>query len=114
MRFKDIVIDNVDLNGENDGNFEIYATDELVEITNKIRERQGNLDLVKCELDNDVYYNFYLLFDIDKKEVKLQSACNHGENDDYVWYDIELLQEEKEMFMFKIINYFTNFILDNN
>lgn len=45
MRFENIELESLDTNlsnGEYDGNYVIPATDELIEITNKIRERQGN------------------------------------------------------------------------
>ena len=47
MRFKDIKLESLDTdlgNGENEGNYIVPATDELIEITNKIRKRQGNTD----------------------------------------------------------------------
>lgn len=106
MRFIDIELESLDTNlgnGEYDGNYCIPATDELIEITNKIRERQGNTDLVGVEYDNDVYYTYYLYFNADKKEITLQTEVAHGEKDDYVWYKIELLPEEKEMLMWKVI-----------
>lgn len=106
MRFKNIELENLDTdlgNGEYDGNYVVPATDELVDITNKIRERQGNTDLVGVDYENDVYYTYYLYFNSDKKEIALQAEVAHGEKDDYVWYTIELLPEEKEMLMWKVI-----------
>lgn len=106
MRFKDIKLEDLDTNlgnGEWDGNYSIPATDELVEITNTIRSRWGNTDLVGASYVNDVYYNFYLYFNGTTKELKLQAVCNYGEKDDEVWYDIELIPEEKEMLMWKVI-----------
>ena len=70
MRFENIELECLDTNlgnGEYDGNYVVPATDELIEITNKIRERQGNTDLVGVEYDNDVYYTYYLYFNSDKK-----------------------------------------------
>lgn len=106
MRFKNIELESLDTNlgnGEYDGNYVVPATDELIDITNKIRERQGNTDLVGVEYENDVYYTHYLYFNADKKEITLQAEVAHGEKDDYVWYTIELLPEEKEMLMWKVI-----------
>lgn len=106
MRFKDIKLENLDTdlgNGANEGNYVIPATNELIEITNEIRKRQGNTDLVGVDYENDVYYTYYLYFNTDKKEITLQASVAHGEKDDYVWYTIELLPEEKEMLMWKII-----------
>ena len=67
---------------------------------------QGNTDIVSIDNDNEVYYTFYLYFDADKKEIKLQAECNHGEKDDYVWYELPLSVEEKEMLMFMVIKHF--------
>lgn len=103
MRFTNIQLESLDLDFENNGSFYIPATDELVDLTNDIRKRQGNTDLVGVEYDNDVYYNFYLMFDITKQEIKLQASCNHGEKDDWVWYNITLFPEEEKMLMFKVI-----------
>lgn len=106
MRFKNIKLESLDTdlgNGEYDGNYVVPATDELIEITNEIRKRQGNTDLVGVDYENDVYYTHYLYFNTDKKEITLQASVAHGEKDDYVWYTIELLPEEKEMLMWKVI-----------
>lgn len=103
MRFANIQLESLDLDFENAGNFYVPATDELVDLTNSIRKRQGNTDLVGVEYDNDVYYNFYLMFDIAKQEIHLQANCNYGEKDDWVWYEIQLFPEEERMLMFKVI-----------
>lgn len=106
MRFENIELESLDIglgNGEYDGNYVIPATDELIDITNKIRKRQGNTDLVGVEYENDVYYTHYLYFNADKKEISLQVEVAHGEKDDFVFYEIELLPEEKEMLMWKVI-----------
>ena len=100
MRFIDIELESFDTNlgnGEYDGIYCIPATDELIEITNKIRKKQGNIDLVGVDYDNDVYYTHYLYFNTDKKEITLQAEVSNGEKDDFVWYTIELLPEEKEI-----------------
>lgn len=106
MRFKDIELESLDTNignGEYDGNYVVRATDELIDTTNKIRERQGNTDLVGVEYENDVYYTYYLCFNADKKEITLQAEVAYGDKDDYVLYTIELLPEEQEMLMWKVI-----------
>ena len=105
MRFENVELESLDTNlyGEYDGNYVISATDELIEITNKIRERQGNTDLVGADYENDVYYTYYLCFNTDKKEITLQTEVSHGEKDDFVWYTIDLFPEEKEMLRWKVI-----------
>lgn len=114
MRFENIKLESLDTdmgNGELEGNFIVPSTDELIEITNAIRERQGNTDLVGVEYENDVYYTHYLAFNADKKEITLQASIANGEKDDYVWYNIELLPEEKEMLMWKVIKELLNDII---
>lgn len=104
MRFEDIKLEELDMLGaEHDGSYCVPATDELIEITNKIRARQGNTDLVGVDYDNDVYYTHYLIFNVDKKEVTLQAEVSHGAKDDFVWYTIELFPEEKEMLLWKVV-----------
>ena len=109
MRFEDITLEDIDIieNGleknEYEANYLVSATDELIEVTNKIRARQGNTDLVGINYDNDVYYTHYLIFNADKKEISLQAEVAHGEKDDFVWYTIELLPEERKMLMWKVI-----------
>ena len=39
----------------------------------------------------------------DKKEITLQAQVSYGEKDDDVWYKIELLPEEKEMLLWKVV-----------
>ena len=114
MRFENIKLESLDTdmgNGELEGNFIIPSTDELIEITNTIRKRQGNTDLVGVEYENDVYYTHYLSFNADKKEITLQASVANGAKDDYVWYNIELLPEEKEMLMWKVIKELLNDII---
>lgn len=104
MRFEDIKLEELDMLGvEYDGSYCVPTTDELIEITNKIRARQGNADLVGVDYDNDVYYTHYLIFNVDKKEVTLQAEVSNGEKDDFVWYTIELFPEEKEMLLWKVV-----------
>lgn len=106
MRFTNIQLESLDTdlgNGEYDGNYCVPATDELIDITNAIRARQGNKDLVSVDCDNDVYYTYYLYFNADKKEIALQAEVAHGEKDDFVWYTIDLLPEEKEMLIWKVM-----------
>lgn len=106
MRFTNIELESLDANfgsGEYDGSYCIPATEELIEITNKIRKRCGHTDLVGVGYDNDVYYTHYLIFNADKKEITLQATVAHGEKDDFVWYTIDLLPEEKEMLLWKVV-----------
>lgn len=90
-------------NGGIEGNIDLYSTESLVEETNKIRKAQGNEDLVGLEYDNDVYYNFYLMFNTEKNIIQLKAVCNYGKNDDEVWYDLPLSQEEERETMLFLI-----------
>ena len=111
MRFKDIRLLNVDLglgNGVSDGNFEVPATDELIDVVNNIRRRAGNVDIVTSEHNNDVYYNFYLYFNPVEKEINLFAICNHGKSDDYKQYDIQLFPDEERELLYKVIEALVN------
>lgn len=106
MRFKDIKLECLDTDmgdGNCEGNYIVPATDELIDAVNKIRERQGNTDLVGEGFENDVYYTYYLHFNADKQEIDLQASVAYGEKDDYVWYVIDLFPEEKQMLLWKVI-----------
>lgn len=112
MRFKDIVIHNSDLNYPLDeksfcgysGDFTVDATEELIATANKIREMDGFTDFPSE--DNDIYYNFYLAFSCLKEEIVLSFSVAYREHDDYYDYEINLSPEEKTMLLFKIIDYF--------
>lgn len=109
MRYEDLRVDIVDVDfldlssEEHVGNVVLYGTDELIEITNNIRKEQGNNDLVGVEYYNDVYYNFYLMFNMTKKEVSIQAVCNYGEKDDEVWYKLPMTMEEERNALFTLI-----------
>ncbi len=110
MRYKDISADFIDrdflcfTSNEHEGNIVLSPTDELVDLTNNIRKEQGNTDLVGIEYDNEVYYNFYLMFDTEKKSISIQAVCNYGEKDDEVYYELPMTEEEKENVKWKLIN----------
>ena len=77
MRYEKLEAEFVDrdflqfTSGEHEGDIVLCSTDELIDITNKIRLEQGNTDLVGLDYDNEVYYNFYLMFDTRKKSVSI-------------------------------------------
>lgn len=109
MRYENLYIDFVDrdfldfTNEEHEGNVILCGTNELIDITNNIRKEQGNEDLVGVDYDNDVYYNFYLMFNTNTKEVSIQAVCNYGEKDDEVWYKLPMTIEEERNVMFTLI-----------
>lgn len=109
MRYENLYIDFVDrdfldfTNDEYEGNIVLCATDELIRLTNNIRKEQGNEDLVGVDYDNNVYYNFYLMFNTKEKEVSIQAVCNYGEKDDEVWYKLPMTTEEERNVMFVLI-----------
>lgn len=109
MRYEKLYIDFVDrdfldfTNNEHEGNIVLCATDELIRLTNNIRKEQGNEDLVGVDYDNNVYYNFYLMFNTKEKEVSIQAVCNYGKKDDEVWYKLPMTIEEERNVMFVLI-----------
>ena len=108
MRYENLRVDVVDVDfidfsdGGLVGNVVLYGTDELIEITNSIRKEQGCTDLVEVECNNDVYYNFYLVFDMTKREVGIQAVCNYGEKDDEAIYKLPMTTEEERNVLFKL------------
>lgn len=108
MKYQNLSISDVDLDlgdGAANGVFVISPTDELIDATNKIRKGKGYTDMASKD-NSGVYYTFYLYFNADKKEIKLQAECNYGEKDDEAQYDLPISAEEKESLMFLVIKYF--------
>ena len=109
MRYENLKVDVVDVDfldftsKKAEGNVVLCGTDELIEITNNIRKERGYTDLVEVDCDNDVYYNFYLVFNTSKKEISIQAVCNYGEKDDEVWYKLPMTIEEERNVMFILI-----------
>lgn len=109
MRYKNITIDFVDDVYEiySDNKIEsaliLHSTNELIEITNNIRKERGYDDLVEVRCNNNVYYNFFLVFNTRKKEISLQAVCNHGEKDDGVCYKLPMTQNEERNLIFELI-----------
>ena len=119
MRYKNINADFIDTDflcftsDEHEGNIVLVATDELIDITNKIRLEQGNTDLVGLDYDNEVYYNFYLMFDTKKKSISIQAVSNYGEKDDEVYYELPMTEEEKVNVMFQLIGILAKELYEN-
>lgn len=107
MRYRDLKFEDVEINVDS-VDLQIKATDELIDLTNKIRKNKGNDDLVELDCCNDVYYDFYLICYPNKKEVEIMAICNHGELDDYVGYGLSITNEEKEDIMFQLIKELIN------
>lgn len=109
MRYEKLQVDFIDrdflqfTNKEHEGDIVLCATDELIDIANQIRAEQGNTDLVGIDYDNEVYYNFYLIFDTSKKNISIHAVCNYGKKDDEVWYELPMTKEEKVNVMFQLI-----------
>ncbi len=108
MRFKDVVLEGIQLDDDNSGNFYVPCTDDLIETMNDIRESRGNKDLVGVNYENDVWYNFFLIFVPAEKEIRLVGTANGSEKDDWISYDIGISSDEKELLMFKIIEALAN------
>lgn len=104
IRFQDIRLTGLEMSDETSGSYLVPATDELIDIVNKIRKEKGYTDLVEVTNDNDVYYCFYLCFNGTEKEFSLNAEVAHGEHDDFTWYEIELSQKEKKMLTWKLIS----------
>ena len=119
MRYKKLEADFIDrdfldfTNEEHEGNIVLCTTDELINITNQIRLEQGNTDLVGVDYDNEVYYNFYLMFDTRKKTVSIQAVSNYGEKDDEVYYELPMTEEEKVNVMFQLIEMLAKELYEN-
>ena len=110
MRFNDVKFDDIDTNidGKHDCVFNILSSDELVDVTNEIRAKQGYDNFVGVEYDNfeELYYNFYLYINADEMKIRMDvQVYDEKEPDDY-WHNIELTPEEERMLLWKAIKYF--------
>jgi hypothetical protein len=109
MRYENLSVDVVDVDfldftsEECEGNVVLYGDNELIHILNEIRSEQGNTDLVGVDYDNEVYYEFYLMFNTQKKRISIQGVCNYGEKDDEVWYELPMTKEEERHAMFVLL-----------
>ena len=65
-------------------------TGSLIDKVNKMREKLGYTDIVSVGVDNDVYYNFYVMYRPSCDYVSVIAVCNNGEQDDWMTYDIKL------------------------
>ena len=119
MRYENLTVDVMDkdflafTSEESEGNVLLVGTDELIEITNSIRKAQGNEDLVGSEYDNEVYYNFYLVFDTKKKKISIQAVCNHGMKDDEVYYELPMTEMEEKIILYQLIEWFAKELYEN-
>ena len=110
MSYENVKVDFIDheflcfTNDEHEGNIVLVSTDELVAITNEIRKNHGYTDLVGTKYENEVYYNFYLMFNTKEKSLSIQAICNYGEKDDEVYYELPMTKEEKENVKWKLID----------
>lgn len=119
MRYEKLIADVIDrdflqfTDKEHAGDIVLFGTDELIDITNEIRKEQGNTDLVGVDYDNEVYYNFYLMFDTCKKKISIQAVCNYGEKDDEIYYELPMTEEEKINVMFQLIEMLAKELYEN-
>lgn len=110
MRYENIGTDFIDRDflqfssDAHEGNIALWTTNELIHITNNIRKKLGYTDLVGCNYKNEVYYNFYLLFDTKRQKLSIQAICNYGEKDDEACYELPMTQKEKTSVMWQLIS----------
>ena len=105
MRFKDVTIQNFEWVESEILSFDLWPTDELIQLGDKIRESHGFIDKT-ADATNDVWYNFYLDVDVVKQTVTMWFQCNNGEEDNYANYDIELSSDEIRMLTWKAFRQF--------
>ena len=95
--FKDFKIDwneDFEFEGSNVNYYIEIVNDNPINLVDKYRENLGFDD--GAGDNNDVYYNFYLDFDLVNKVGKVSVVVNHSLCDDYAEYtfDVELTNEE--------------------
>lgn len=101
MNITNIEISNMEYNLDTI-DFQVSETDELIDKLNQIRKSRGYKDLVGVEYDNDVYYNFYLICNLNENEIELLGVSNHSE-DDFCNYEIELTVIEEYKLLWEVV-----------
>lgn len=96
LQLQDLMIDmeNID--------FDIWSTDELINDVDSMREKLGYTDLVGND-ENDVYYNFNLICNLEEKDIAIVANCNNSEHDDFEHYELPLTAEEKTNLLYQVI-----------
>lgn len=101
-RFTHLDIFDFIMDEDGKGSFNAVADDQLIDWIEGLRKAYGYTDFIRY--DNDVYYNFFVIFDTIKREVKLCGTANGTEQDDYAVYECKLNPEEKEHIIWLIIH----------
>ncbi len=107
MRYKDLNFEMVDKEfiEHPQGCIVLECSNELVDITNNLRKKSGNTDLVGSKWHNEVYYDFYLDYNLEEKTVTLQAKCNYGKRDNEEYYTLPMTKEEEKHITFLLIGY---------
>ena len=106
MRFTNAILECIEFDTEDSFDFD-FVDDDIVDWMNNKRASKGYTDLVKVDLENDVYYNSYLI--VKNQQIKIRSVVNCSEHDDYEVYTVDdLTDEEKQMLLWKVIEYFAH------
>ena len=97
--YKDFEIEwNEDFNfeGSNINYYLVSVNDTPINLIDKFRENLGFNDGAG-DSDNDVYYNFYLEFDLVNNTSKISVVVNNSEKDDFAEYtfDLDITDESK-------------------
>ena len=79
--------------GEYDANISLEASVWLVEALDEIRRKLNYKDMAN-DMDNEVWYGFYLQANLQTKTMKVYGICNNGKEDDYEEYLISTTTEE--------------------
>lgn len=78
---------------EYDVNINLEASVWLVETLDEIRQKLNYEDMAD-DMNNEVWYEFYLQVDLQTKETIVYGICNNGKEDDYKDYLIPTTTEE--------------------
>lgn len=103
-RFTNLDICDLYMDGDGRGSYYAVADEQLIDWIETLRKAKGYEDFIASNnYENDIYYDFYVIFDFDKKEIKLNGIAKETEKDDFAEYECELTSEEKEYIMWLII-----------
>lgn len=79
MRFSDIKPTEFMVNDDGSGDFILETTGELMDLANDIRKKAGMTDLVTADVDNEVWYNFYLAIDVNRRTGEIWFTSNNSD-----------------------------------
>jgi len=99
-----IIFEDLYINSNTNGDCQIYSSDELINLADNIRKANGRKYTI-ADCDGEMYYNFYLDYDTEKRKLDLKFTVIGGDEDNEEIYSIVLTKEDKKEMMWELIKW---------